>query len=160
MKYKIKNHLIDAKSPVEALKIHKLLDNVKDADLPKKGDKYSDKYHTYIIKATYSPFGHLSVVDLTREDGKDFTVSANEFERHFTKVNDVKDDDDIDYLSEEEAQAIEDYKKAIANTKDVKLLKLFAHILKEETEHLEELQSEEVEDSCKTKDDNDNGTAE
>ena len=27
MKYKIKNHIIDAKSPVEALKIHKLLDS-------------------------------------------------------------------------------------------------------------------------------------
>lgn len=63
----------------------------------------------------------------------------------------VKDNDDIKYLSEEEEQAIEDYKEAIANTKDPKLLNLFAHILKEEIEHLEELQNseEEVIDSCK-----------
>lgn len=64
----------------------------------------------------------------------------------------IKDNNDIDYLSKEEEQAIDDYKKAISNTKDPKLLKIFGHILKEEVEHLEELQNEELEDSCKDAD--------
>lgn len=56
-------------------------------------------------------------------------------------------DSDIDYLSKEEEKAIADYKAAIANTKDPKLLRLFAHILNEEIEHLEELQSSETHDA-------------
>lgn len=57
------------------------------------------------------------------------------------------DNSDIDYLSKEEEKAIADYKAAIANTKDPKLLRLFAHILNEEIEHLEELQSSEIHDA-------------
>lgn len=56
---------------------------------------------------------------------------------------------DINMLTAEEQKAIADYKKAIAKTKDPQLLKLFGHILKEEVEHLEELENEEVEDSIK-----------
>lgn len=64
-------------------------------------------------------------------------------------IKDTINDIDIDQLSEEEREAIDDYKAAIAGTNDPKLLQLFAHILKEETEHLEELQNEEIEDSIK-----------
>lgn|SRR5574344_301591 len=55
-------------------------------------------------------------------------------------------DSDIEELTAEERKAIKDYKEAIANTKDPKLLKLFAHILKEEVEHLEELQNKNIEE--------------
>lgn len=55
----------------------------------------------------------------------------------------------IEELSEEEKKAIEDYKKAISETNNPKLLDLFAHILKEETEHLKELQNQEVEEDTK-----------
>ena len=67
----------------------------------------------------------------------------------FKSIKDSISDESIEELSEEERQAIEDYKKAIAETNDPKMLKLFAHILKEETEHLEELQTGEMEDSFK-----------
>lgn len=66
----------------------------------------------------------------------------------YSCIKKLKDEDsDVEFLSEEERQAIEDYKKAISNTNDPKLLRLFSHILKEEIEHLEELQNEEVEDA-------------
>ena len=54
---------------------------------------------------------------------------------------DIEDDDFLASLSEEEKQAIEDYRKAIAGTNDPKLLELYAHILREEVEHLDELQN-------------------
>lgn len=63
------------------------------------------------------------------------------------RLKDSVKDDDIDYLSKEEEKAIADYKAAIANTKDPKLLRLFAHILNEEIEHLKELQSSETHDA-------------
>ena len=50
-------------------------------------------------------------------------------------------DDELDDLSDEERQAIEDYRLAIKNTTNPKLLELYAHILQEETEHLKELES-------------------
>lgn len=74
--------------------------------------------------------------------------------KKYWRVTDSIHDEDIDQLSEEEKQAIDDYKKAIAGTKDVKLLELYSHILREEIEHLRELQSaknSEVEDSVHDK---------
>lgn len=71
------------------------------------------------------------------------------------QIGDSIHDEDIDQLSEEEKQAIDDYKKAIAGTKDVKLLELYSHILREEIEHLQELEGAkqgEFEDSVKAKD--------
>lgn len=63
-------------------------------------------------------------------------------------------DNDLDYLTEEEERAVDDYRQAIENTTNPKLLKLYQHILEEELEHIEELTSAEVvEDACKTKDD-------
>ena len=45
----------------------------------------------------------------------------------------------IEYLTEEEEKAVEDYKKAIQSTSNPTLLKMFQHILQEELEHIEEL---------------------
>ena len=61
-------------------------------------------------------------------------------------------DEDIDSLSAEEKQAIEDYKKAISETKDVKLLELYSHILREEIEHLRELNEAKDNDSVRDED--------
>lgn len=58
-------------------------------------------------------------------------------------------DEDIDDLSEEEKKAIEDYKQAIAGTQDVRLLELYSHILREEIEHLRELNEAKATDSVK-----------
>lgn len=143
MKYKIKNHIIDAKSPVEALKIHKMLDSLKDSYYIvacEKGDFWFDENGKPNEFKKAKRFKSYQEADSWRRSKGEGSVQ---------EINDSVKDDDIDYLSQEEEKAIEDYKKAISNTKDVKLLKLFAHILKEETEHLEELQSEEIEDSCK-----------
>lgn len=60
-------------------------------------------------------------------------------------------DEDLDSLSEEEKQAIEDYKEAISGTQDVKLLELYSHILREEIEHLRELNEAKTEDSIHDK---------
>lgn len=48
---------------------------------------------------------------------------------------------DFDYLLAEERNAVEDYREAIAQTTDAKLLTVLSHILKEETEHIEELEA-------------------
>lgn len=62
-------------------------------------------------------------------------------------------DDDLDYLTEEEEKAVDDYRQAINSTNNPKLLKLYQHILEEELEHIEELTSAEVvEDSSAVKD--------
>lgn len=49
-------------------------------------------------------------------------------------------DSEIEYLTQEEEQAVEDYRKAIQNTTNPKLLEIYSHILQEETEHIRELQ--------------------
>lgn len=74
---------------------------------------------------------------------KTFREKSKEYFKDSTDV------DEIEYLSDEEEQAIEDYKEAIKGTTDLKLLKLYAHILQEEIEHLEELENEAIEDSIK-----------
>lgn len=86
-KYKIGNRIITADSPVEAIKVSKMLD------------------------------------------------SANK---------------EIEYLTKEEEQAVEDYRNAIAGTTNPKLLELYKHILDEELEHIRELQEADVEDSVTT----------
>lgn len=59
------------------------------------------------------------------------------------KEGDCKDASgvDFDYLLAEERKAVEDYREAIAQTTDAKLLTVLSHILKEETEHIEELEA-------------------
>lgn len=89
---------------------------------------------------------HGEVSELTKKDIEKMGLKYDKWN------NQVTDSDaETEYLSQEEEQAIEDYKNAIAKTKDVKLLRIYAHILKEEVEHLEELQNEELIDSCKRK---------
>ena len=53
-------------------------------------------------------------------------------------------DSDIEYLTQEEEKAVDDYRKAIQNTSNPKLLKLYQHILNEELEHIEELQNAKI----------------
>lgn len=59
------------------------------------------------------------------------------------------DNSEIEYLTEEEERAVEDYRKAIAGTTNPKLLELYKHILDEELEHIQELQEADVKDSVK-----------
>lgn len=173
-KYKIGNRIIKADSPTKALQINKMLDSTKD-DVSYDSRLYNamseirelcvkNNWYTKGSTADYSKMlkganDGWTIAELAKDiashsDGVWTSDVAKEIRRfaeknHLEVKNYVKDNDEseIDKLSEEERQAIEDYKNAIMKTNDVKLLKLFAHILKEETEHLEELQSEEVEDS-------------
>ena len=58
-------------------------------------------------------------------------------------------DSEIDELTQEEQQAVEDYREAIKNASNPKLLEIYSHILQEETEHLQELaKAKEVDDAC------------
>ena len=68
------------------------------------------------------------------------------------KLADSINSDDLDYLIEEEYRAVEDYRKAIENTTNSKLLRLYQHILEEELEHIRELQEAKKVDNL-TKDD-------
>lgn len=110
----------------------------------KKGDKFLDpRYNNeecVVLEVDIDEEGSYKIKSLSNN-----TVYI--VRRNKRVIVDSVKDSDIEYLSKEEEQAIEDYKKAISNTKDPGLLRLFAHILKEEIEHLEELQNEEVTDS-------------
>ena len=171
-KYKIDNHIITADSPTKALEIHKLLDTkCKDgtaADIVKdlKSRFPGIQLHTESVTGRWTTKGnHWTEIEVTsygennKKSVQDYLrYLANKYKTEFSwgtrsengiLINDSISDEDVDQLSEEERQAIEDYKRAIAETNDPKMLKLFAHILKEETEHLEELQSGEMEDSLR-----------
>lgn len=165
MKYKIKNHIIDAKSPVEALKIHKLLDSkLKDSYIyTEVGQEYSEiirslksKGFNVIIMGNAPGYGKYIKIEGSKDKLKALQNSGYFEEEiiHDSAKDSMKDSqEELDYLTEEEERAVDDYRQAIANTNNPKLLKLYQHILGEELEHIEELNSAEVvEDSCKTKD--------
>lgn len=146
MKYKIKNHIIDAKSPVEALKIHKLLTS-----------KVKDAKNYKIYQKT--PWGEVFIAEWEHNSKEEAVKEFLEFNPKYANrgviiAKDSVKDNDLDYLTEEEERAVDDYRKAIENTSNPKLLKLYQHILEEELEHIDELTSAEItEDACKTKDD-------
>lgn len=80
-----------------------------------------------------------------------YKVQANDAVQavKFYKLIDANNVAEIDYLTEEEKQAVEDYREAIKKTTNPKLLEVYAHILKEETEHIKELQEAKNLDDAK-----------
>lgn len=56
-------------------------------------------------------------------------------------IKDEYDDADLQFLIDDEIEAINGYKKVIEKTDNPKLLALLSHILKEEAEHVEELRN-------------------
>lgn len=56
-------------------------------------------------------------------------------------IKDEYDNDDLQFLIDDEIEAINGYKKVIEKTDNPKLLALLSHILKEEAEHVEELRN-------------------
>ncbi len=56
-------------------------------------------------------------------------------------VKDEYDNADLQFLIDDEIEAINSYKKVIEKTDNPKLLALLSHILKEETKHVEELRA-------------------
>lgn len=56
-------------------------------------------------------------------------------------VKDEYDNADLQFLIDDEIEAINGYKKVIEKTDNPKLLALLSHILKEEAEHVEELRN-------------------
>ena len=59
------------------------------------------------------------------------------------KMLDAESDSDVDldFLIEDELEAIDGYRKMIAKTSNPQLLSVLSHILDEETEHVEELRA-------------------
>lgn len=154
-KYKIGNKIITADSATKALEIHKLLDSkVKDVrwdELERAifneydGEPHSEIGYDNNLRGFSSRTDASKCADFLEKKfpSLDFNVVNHNGWEIWVKGNirDSISDESIDELSEEEKKAIEDYRKAIEGTTDPKLLELFAHILKEETEHLEELQN-------------------
>ena len=151
-KYKIGKYIIDAESPVKAMKIAKVLDSkVKDSFSPNQ-------------MVTYKPDGDalmrvkivkkLTEAEKKAQAGKINPNAGDYYEVEYSstalgtsrwivwegRLKDSVKDSDIDYLTEEEKQAVEDYREAIKKTTNPKLLEVYAHILTEETEHIKELQ--------------------
>ena len=105
-----------------------------------------DGYKTKILDLEWDDkFGY----DILLTDKKGRKIWVGDLVQTIRGPIDSIQDEDIEELSKEEQQAIEDYKKAISGTKDVKLLELYSHILREEIEHLRELNEARTEDSVK-----------
>lgn len=146
MKYKIKNHIIDAKSPVEALKIHKLLDskqnidmydayNIKTGAIFKELKPLSDRYISYIKimkadndkisfviihKDTHSgQYYHVSNYDMSLKRFKEYLEGS--YKQVNTLYDSIKDEafdrQTIEALIADETAAIDAYNVAIANLK-------------------------------------------
>lgn len=163
-KYQIGNLTVEAESPVKALEIAKLF--TKDSNIVDGVEKfYWNDVRQMCIRHNWYTHGTISEYDRmlnAASNGQwtideiafdianhsDSSVSKNEVLAELKKIKLVDSktkDSDIEELTEEEKKAIEDYRAAIANTKDPKLLKIFGHILKEEVEHLEELKNKDIE---------------
>lgn len=157
-KYKIGNRIVTADSMIEAVKIVKMLDSpttkvkAKDADVRETArylwtwlDPHEIRFNSsQELQSFYSSLKR-AISDML-EDGYRKHVEMLK-KRGLDSANDVT----IDELTKEEQQAVEDYREAIRNTSNPKLLKIYSHILEEETEHLQELaQAKEVADSPMT----------
>lgn len=143
--YKIGNRVIQADSVFNALKIHKMLDSQIKDDNSKKIENQIKNYLVH-MRSNYvlSDYDKEEVLSVARRLGYNLRAGeklSNGMTRYYK--DSIEDDEIIGALSEEERQAIEDYRKAIAGTNDPKMLQLYAHILKEEVEHLEELKNAE-----------------
>ena len=145
-KYKVNDEIIEAISITDAVKKYK--DSIKDEVyvIFRKNGKlmgtFEENYNQRIMNA--NKIANLSAfsspqqaIDYLKKYAGGSAYTFKVIDSDYTEVY----DEDIDELSVEEQKAIEDYRKAIKGTTDPKLLALYAHILKEEVEHLEELQN-------------------
>lgn len=142
-KYKIGNKFIVADSAIRAVKIAKIFDSIKDEYFSYKGAsiyKHPTK-DLYMIEGFGESYSSLQEAKKAIDDDI----------KNGIRFDSIKDNEEIDYLTKEEEQAVEDYRKAIAGTTNPKLLELYKHILDEELEHIKELEqaNNNVEDSVK-----------
>ena len=160
-KYKINNRVIEAESLSHALRLNHIIDSNRISDLTfaplaaagglKPGNKFKAEYTGNYGKPLKKPVIGTVISNepgmnqyqrkITYKTPEGKVISENWGVNYLVELYDSVKDEDIDELSVEERKAIEDYRKAIANTSNPKLLELYAHILKEEVEHLNELQS-------------------
>lgn len=140
-----------------------LNDAIKDSI--QEGDIYkgeTDKYYTYYkinkIDTNNNKVAYMFLMrdkKTGKENGGPDSDKIEDVERmikNMQKVSSLNDsikDEDIEELSEEEKKAIEDYKKAIAGTTNPKLLEMYSHILREECDHLRELEESKGMESIK-----------
>ena len=156
MKYKIKNHIIDAKSPVEALKIHKLFsqckDSVRDAYLLQlkndrdvywqeddhfgRSKRYAKRFNTYEEAKTKA---NVVVSDWPRF----VNIIKDSVRDNYTK-DEAYDRSTIEALISDEKAAIDAYNVAIANLEG-KIsdlgIKVLQGIRDDEQKHVENLYS-------------------
>lgn len=128
-KYKIGNRIITADSPINALKTSKLLD--------KDVFTWANRKGQIVI--------FCNGKEIARFSGRAEAESAGYSLDKIRQWDSINDFDDLDFLTEEEFKAVEDYKHAIKNSNNPKLLKLYKHILEEEIEHINELQKSKFE---------------
>lgn len=146
-KFKIGKRIIAADSIVDAVKISRMLDSPNTR--VKSNDSWTEVYEKFIeISNKYLP----NVSRINSEITKLYSshIGEADWEEAYRKWHGRKSrDSEIDELTQEEQQAVEDYREAIRNTSNPKLLKIYSHILEEETEHLQELaQAKEIDDGC------------
>lgn len=170
-KYKIGNRIITANSPVEAVKVSKMLDSsvvrltMKDDYITQVGRRryqytayginkmgflkeignYDDRQRAINEAKRAKPIYNYDEVFVTYI-GPDTQLKEKTI---FTDSLDNSTNSEIEYLTKEEERAVEDYRNAIAGTTNPKLLELYKHILDEELEHIRELENADVEDSVK-----------
>lgn len=143
MKYKINNkYIIDAKNETHAISLYNK--SLKDSYIiTELGQDYKSDIDTFKRKGLN--------VDIISRNYDEVKVKVYGPKHLLEKLQDegyfiyesIKDSD-IEYLTKEEEKAVEDYRKAIQNTSNPKLLKLYQHILNEELEHIEELQNAKI----------------
>lgn len=173
-KYKIGNRIITANSPVEAVKVSKMLDSsVVKASMKdfrpndvRVGLKFEyDGVKGQIVSSRRvekcSEGFCMADVYYTAQmsNGKKFELNSDTFCEYYRRgrfniIDSMKNSEnsEIEYLTEEEERAVEDYRNAIAGTTNPKLLELYKHILDEELEHIKELQEADAKDSVKDSD--------
>lgn len=144
-KYKIGNRIITADSIISAVKISKMLDST----VVKASMK--DEYFKYRGASIYKhPSKELYMIEGFGETYSSLQEAKKAIDKDISHgIRYDSDNSEIEYLTEEEERAVEDYRKAIAGTTNSKLLELYKHILDEELEHIQELQEADVEDSVK-----------
>lgn len=127
-------------------KIYKLLDNIRSPQI-KAGKTFISHYgsNNKEIFKILDVSENIVTIEVNNVNGK-FVQERTMYDlleylnRYNFKLQDSCKDSEIDYLTQEEERAVEDYRKAIQSTTNPKLLEIYSHILQEETEHIRELQ--------------------
>lgn len=100
----------------------------------------SEKYNIPIKKFLASFTHQHSVQNLNVQNAFEYVVK-HAGDKYFAATDSKESEVDLQFLIDDEFEAIAGYKEMIAKTKNPALLSILTHILQEETEHVEELRA-------------------